>query len=241
MNEAPLISSLDRPTNSAEVRRMFDSIAPTYDVLNTVLSLGLHRVWEKRLVVSLPVDKGATCLDLCTGTGALVPRLATRFDKVVGADISPQMLAVARKRWTALANCEWREVDAQAMPFSDSSFDAITVAYGVRNLPDPERGLSEMWRVCVEGGWLAVLEFGQPRNRMWRGMFSFYSNTIIPFIGGLISGQRRAYQYLPKTSAKFPCGSAFEEMMIRAGWSPERTISLCGGVAFIYLGRKHGS
>jgi demethylmenaquinone methyltransferase/2-methoxy-6-polyprenyl-1,4-benzoquinol methylase len=217
---------------------MFDSIAPTYDVLNTVLSLGLHRVWEKKLVASLPVERGATCLDLCTGTGALVPRLAARFEKVVGADISPEMLAVGKKRWATLSNCEWREVDAQAMPFSDNSFDAITVAYGVRNLPDPERGLREMWRVSADGGYLAVLEFGQPRNRIWRAMFSFYSNTIIPFVGGLVSGQRRAYQYLPKTSAKFPCGRAFEEMMIRAGWKPERTISLCGGVAFIYVGRK---
>lgn len=217
---------------------MFDSIASTYDVLNTVLSAGLHRVWERKLVASLPLERWGVCLDLCTGTGALVPRLAARFDKVVGADISPEMLAVGKKRWAALANCEWREVDAQAMPFSDSVFDAITVAYGVRNLPDPERGLREMLRVCADGGYLAVLEFGQPRNRIWRALFSFYSNTIIPFVGGLISGQRRAYQYLPKTSAKFPCGRAFEEMMIRVGWKPERTIALCGGVAFIYLGRK---
>lgn len=217
---------------------MFDSIAPTYDVLNTVLSLGLHRAWEKKLVDTLPRARAGTCLDLCTGTGALVPRLAVRFQKVVGADISPEMLAVGRKRWAALTNCEWREVDAQAMPFGDDSFDAISVAYGVRNLPDPERGLREMWRVCADGGSLAVLEFGQPQNRLWRTVFSFYSNTIIPFVGGLISGQRRAYQYLPKTSAKFPCGRAFEEMMIRAGWQPERTIALCGGVAFIYLGRK---
>jgi demethylmenaquinone methyltransferase/2-methoxy-6-polyprenyl-1,4-benzoquinol methylase len=217
---------------------MFDCIAPTYDLLNTILSLGLHKVWEKKLVATLPVGAEERCLDLCTGTGALVPRLAERFKQVVGADISPEMLAVGRKRWSAVAHCEWVETDAQAMPFDDNSFDAITVAYGVRNLPDPARGLHEMRRVCRAGGYLAVLEFGQPRNRLWRAFFSFYSTTIIPFVGGLISGQRRAYQYLPKTSANFPCGQAFESLMIGAGWKVERTIPLCGGVAFIYVGRK---
>ncbi len=217
---------------------MFDRIAPTYDLLNTVLSVGLHKVWEKRLVASLKGCGDDVCLDLCTGTGALIPRLAQRFERVVGADISPEMLAVGRKRWQSVTTCEWIEADAQAMPFADASFDAITVAYGVRNLPDPSRGLREMWRVCREGGCLAVLEFGQPSNRLWRALFSFYSNTIIPFVGGLISGQRRAYQYLPTTSANFPCGRAFEDLMTGAGWEVERTISLCGGVAFIYRGRK---
>lgn len=217
---------------------MFNQLAPTYDLLNTVLSMGLHKVWEQRLVDALPLTKTDRCLDLCTGTGALVPRLAKRFQKIIGADISPEMLAVGKRRWSTITNCEWVEADAQALPFEADTFDAVTVAYGVRNLPDPERGLQEMWRVTREGGALAALEFGQPRNRLWRAIFSLYSSVIIPRIGGLVSGQRSAYRYLPKTSASFPCGAAFEELMRRAGWSVERTISLCGGVAFMYLGRK---
>jgi demethylmenaquinone methyltransferase/2-methoxy-6-polyprenyl-1,4-benzoquinol methylase len=217
---------------------MFNQLAPTYDLLNTVLSMGLHKVWEQRLVDALPPTATDSCLDLCTGTGALVPRLAKRFKKVVGADISPQMLAVGRRRWSAITNCEWVEADAQALPFEADTFDAVTVAYGVRNLPDPGRGLQEMCRVTKAGGALAVLEFGQPRNSLWRGIFSLYSRAIIPLVGGLVSGQRDAYRYLPRTSASFPCGASFEELMRRAGWSVERTESLCGGVAFMYTARK---
>jgi demethylmenaquinone methyltransferase/2-methoxy-6-polyprenyl-1,4-benzoquinol methylase len=228
------------PTSTSAVRQMFDRIAPTYDVLNTVLSLGVHRIWERKAVALLPSSPEGSCLDLCTGTGALVPALASKFAKVVAADISPEMLGIARKRWESLKNCEWREADAQALPFSEGQFNAVSVSYGVRNLPDPALGLREMCRVTAPGGWLVVLEFGQPSNAVWRKIFSLYSRFVIPLIGRVVSGSTEAYRYLPETSAAFPCGERFEELLLSAGWKPERTLPLLGGIAFLYLAQRSG-
>ena len=217
---------------------MFDAIAPTYDLLNGVLSGGVHRMWERALVSYLPTLPSGRCLDLCTGTGALVPRLAKKFERVVGADISPQMLEVARSRFACLSDVEWVEADAQRLPFEDSSFNCLTVSYGVRNVPNLEQGLSEMRRVLKPGGTIAILEFGTPGNRIWKKLFSLYSNHVIPFIGGLLSGQRGAYEYLPTTAAAFPCGEQFEALLIKAGFEPCVTRRLMGGVAYIYVAQR---
>ena len=232
------LTSLERPTNSSEVRAMFNAIAPRYDLLNSLLSGGMHKVWEKRLIKSLPGWSEAACLDLCTGTGALVPRLAKRFHRVLGVDISEQMLARARQRFAHLQNVEWQEGDAQALGLEDASFDLVTVAYGVRNWPDPERGLREVARVLRPGGKVGVLEFGQPRNALWGAVFRMYSRYVIPCIGGMVSGHRSAYQYLPKTSATFPCGDAFVALLARAGLVASSCTSLMGGVAYIYIAEK---
>jgi demethylmenaquinone methyltransferase/2-methoxy-6-polyprenyl-1,4-benzoquinol methylase len=217
---------------------MFNSIAPTYDLLNSVLSFGLHSLWEKRLVASLRGVPTGECADLCTGTGALVPRLAKRFATVAAVDISPQMLAVGKERYRELTACQWVEADAQELPFESNRFDAVTISYGVRNLPDLARGLSEAYRITKPGGELAVLEFGQPSNRVWRYLFSLYGRYGIPFIGSLISGSRAPYEYLPKTAAAFPCGAEFEGALRASGWTPTRAVPLCGGVAFLYVARK---
>ncbi len=226
------------PTSTSAVRQMFDRIAPTYDLLNTVLSLGVHRLWERKAVALLPSSQQGSCLDLCTGTGALVPALAPKFARVVAADISPEMLGIGQKRWESVKNCEWVEADAQALPFADGQFNAVSISYGVRNLPDPARGLREMHRVTAAGAWLVVLEFGQPSNRVWREIFSLYSRFIIPLIGSVVSGNSEAYRYLPETSAAFPCGERFEELLRSAGWLPHRTLPLLGGIAFIYLAQR---
>lgn len=228
------------PSDSQEVRRMFDRIAPTYDVLNRVLSFGLNWAWEGRLIRSLPKDPDATFLDLCAGTGALIPRLSTRCEKVVAADISPQMLAVGRRRHRRIKNCEWVEADAQALPFPDEAFDAISIAYGIRNVPDRARALREVLRVGKPGATLAILEFGQPRTRVWGAIFRWYSRVVIPWVGGLISGERSAYEYLPKTSAAFPAGRQFEDLLKESGWVPLATRSLNGGIAYVYVARKTG-
>jgi demethylmenaquinone methyltransferase/2-methoxy-6-polyprenyl-1,4-benzoquinol methylase len=220
---------------------MFDAIAPTYDLLNSVLSGGMHRIWERALVASVPVSPTGRCLDLCTGTGALVPRLAKKFQAVVGADISPQMLQVARSRFRALSHVEWVEADAQQLPFDDASFDCLTISYGIRNVPNLELGLSEIRRVVKPGGTIAILEFGTPRNSIWRGLFSLYSRCIIPFVGGMFSGQRGAYEYLPTTAAAFPYGDAFEGLLAKAGLTPQKTRRLMGGVAYIYVAARSGN
>lgn len=240
MNTVAPITDAGQPSDAREVRRMFDRIAPTYDALNRVLSFGLNWVWEGKLIRSLPKDLDATFLDLCAGTGALIPRLSRRCGKVVAADISPQMLAVGRRRHSCIKNCEWVEADAQTLPFSDETFDAISIAYGIRNVPDRVRALREALRVSKPGATLVILEFGQARNRLWRAIFGWYSRVVIPWVGGLISGERSAYEYLPKTSAAFPAGEQFEYLLKEAGWIPLATRSLNGGVAYIYVARKTG-
>jgi demethylmenaquinone methyltransferase/2-methoxy-6-polyprenyl-1,4-benzoquinol methylase len=232
------LSPENRPSSTGAVREMFNSIAPTYDLLNSVLSVGLHRLWERKLVASLRGAPAGECADLCTGTGALVPRLARRFASVTGVDISPQMLAVGRKRYRQLTSCDWVEADAQELPFESNRFDAVTISYGVRNLPDLTRGLTEAHRITKSGGELAVLEFGQPRNRVWRYLFSLYGEFVMPVIGSLISGSREPYEYLPKTAAAFPCGADFEALLRASGWTPVRSVPLFGGVAFLYLASK---
>jgi demethylmenaquinone methyltransferase/2-methoxy-6-polyprenyl-1,4-benzoquinol methylase len=240
MERVAPITEAGQPSDTQEVRRMFDRIAPTYDALNRVLSFGINWLWEGKLISLLPRDPDATFLDLCTGTGALVPRLSQRCGKVVAADISPQMLAVGKRRHKKIASCEWIEADAQSLPFSDESFDAVTIAYGIRNVPDRLKALKEALRVSKPGATLAILEFGQARNRLWGSVFGWYSRVVIPWVGGVISGERSAYEYLPKTSAVFPCGSRFEDVLRQAGWVPLSTRSVSGGVAFIYIARKTG-
>jgi demethylmenaquinone methyltransferase/2-methoxy-6-polyprenyl-1,4-benzoquinol methylase len=232
------VTSLDRPSSTTEVQVMFDAIAPRYDLLNSLLSGGLHRVWEKRLARRVPPNSDGRCLDLCTGTGALIPFLAPSYREVVGVDISSEMLQRARDRFQSVANLSFHEGDAQALAFDNHSFDAVTVAYGVRNWPERERGLSEIARVLRPGGAVGILEFGQPRNPLWRWIFSLYSRYVIPTVGGLISGSRRAYEYLPRTSAAFPCGKEFEALLKGAGLVPVHTQSLCGGIAYIYIAEK---
>jgi len=217
---------------------MFDAIAPTYDLLNSVLSGGINRVWEAALVKHLSRLDDARVLDLCTGTGALAVRLARRCKAVTGADISPGMLEIARARNPSLINVSWVEADAQNLPFEDGTFDVVTASYGVRNLPDLVKGLQEMCRVVSPGGQVGILEFGHPRNRVWRALFSCYSRCVIPLLGGLISGQRGAYEYLPTTAAAFPCGVAFESLLRDAGLLPIKTIPLLGGVAYIYIASR---
>jgi demethylmenaquinone methyltransferase/2-methoxy-6-polyprenyl-1,4-benzoquinol methylase len=238
MESSQLLTAAGRPENTDKVRMMFDAIARRYDFLNTVLSCGLHRVWESRLVRELPGGSGGRCLDLCTGTGALVPLLVRRYSEVVGIDISTEMLNVARRRWSSLPNVTWCEGDAQSLACRDGEFDAVTVAYGVRNWPDFRVGLAEVLRVVRPGGCVGILEFGQPRNAVWRWCFSLYSRYVIPTLGGLVSGTRAPYEYLPRTSAVFPCGEDFEVVLKEVGFSGVRRISLLGGVAHIYIASK---
>jgi demethylmenaquinone methyltransferase/2-methoxy-6-polyprenyl-1,4-benzoquinol methylase len=238
MKTSQLLTATDHPESTAKVRSMFDAIAPRYDFTNTVLSLGLHKVWERRLVESLPECRNGRCLDLCTGTGALAPRLAQRYRHVVGVDISPEMLAVARKRWSPIKNIEWLEGDAQRLSFGECEFDAVTVAYGVRNWPDVPAGLAEVYRVLRPECKVAILEFGQPHNMLWKRCFGLYSRWMIPTIGAVLSGNRAPYEYLPRTSAVFPCGQEFVTLLESLGFSQVRHVPLMGGIAYIYVATK---
>lgn len=221
-----------------EVQKMFGSIASRYDRANTVLSLGVHYWWRWLFFRSFPKGPRRNALDICTGTGDLLPGLACRFHEVVGIDFCAPMLLGGKTKWQALRNVTVLQGDGLQLPFSESSFDLITVAFGVRNFEDLERGLSEMMRILKPGGEVRILEFGQPKGTMWGALFRFYSDAIMPIIGGLLTGNRAAYTYLPTTSKIFPCREEFQSILGRIGFQGSWYQSLTGGIAYIYGAKK---
>ncbi len=218
---------------------MFGRIAHRYDRANTVLSLGVHHAWRKRAVNAAAVAPGDHVLDVACGTGDLTFALlkAVGEGSVVGSDFTPEMLDVARAKAEARgANVTWQQADAQDLPFGDDEFDAATIAFGIRNVDDPVQGMREMHRVVRPGGRVVVLEFGQPRGA-WGHMYRWYSRHVMPRIGGLITGDRAAYEYLPATAAAFPAGEDFVALMQEVGaWHDLTAQPLTGGIAWIYAG-----
>lgn len=222
---------------------MFDNIAPTYDALNHTLSAGIDRLWRRRAVRIVAGSNPRRILDVASGTGDLALALARRMKeaKVTGADISEGMLAIAREKAgrAGLADrTEFVAGDAEALDFADGSFDAATVAFGVRNFGDIDAGLREIRRVLRSGGMLTVLELSTPRNRAVGWLYGVYAHRILPWVGGMVSKDRAAYRYLPESVDEFPAPGRFVEMMSAAGFNDCRTRSLTFGVARIYTGVK---
>lgn len=225
---------------SVEVQRMFASIAPSYDRVNQVLSFGIHHRWRKRLLREAHLEAGARVLDCATGTGDLAIAFARALGEgaeVVGTDFCAEMLESGpAKAARAGVQVRFQVADAMALPFEDDHFDAASISFGIRNVDDPVRALQEMARVVRPGGKVMVLEFGQPRG-LFGALYRFYSNSVIPTVGGLLSGNRAAYKYLPETSAAFPAGKAFVALMERAGcYASHRALPLTFGVAWVYEG-----
>lgn len=224
---------------------MFDAIARHYDTLNHLLSAGLDKRWRARTVASLDLSGRERLLDMCTGTADLAIAAVTgpgaRARAVVGIDFSANMLAhgLAKVRAAGLSSrvCLARG-DATQMPLPDASFDVATVAFGIRNVLDPELACREFHRVLAPGGRLAVLEFGSPAIPVLRGAYLWYFRHVLPRIGRLISRHDDAYTYLPASVAEFPSGETFKAILLRAGFvSAEfRTLSL--GIVYLYLARK---
>ena len=223
------------PIIASEVQSMFASIAARYDLTNTVLSGGVHHLWKHLVVRWLPAGQGRAALDLCTGTGDLLPLLAARGYQVVGADFCRPMLVAGELRRSGapepLIHC-----DALQLPFADGVFSALTVAFGVRNLENLDSGLREMRRVLAPGGCIVVLEFGQPWIPGFGAVYRWYSRYVMPIIGGVLTGNRAAYEYLPQTAAEFPCRAEFCARLERAGFSAVKYRSLTGGIAYLYQG-----
>ncbi len=220
------------------MQAMFDSIAPSYDRANTVLSFGIHYLWRHLLLRTIPKSMTSSALDLCTGTGDLLPGLSKRCGRVVGVDFSREMIISGQAKWRNLSSVIVVQGDGLRMPVSDSSFDVATVAFGVRNFEDLEKGLREIARVLKRGGELRVLEFGQPQHWFWRTLFQCYSRLVMPCLGGLLSGNFAAYRYLPETSRVFPCGDTFSKILQTCGFDAYKTRSLSGGIAYLYQARK---
>jgi demethylmenaquinone methyltransferase/2-methoxy-6-polyprenyl-1,4-benzoquinol methylase len=227
------------------IRSMFEHIAPSYDFLNHLLSLSVDHYWRWRTTRLVPPAGSAPILDLCTGTGDLAlayDRAAGGRVPIVGADFCHAMLQRAtRKAKQARAHGRVRflEADAQKLPFPADTFQIVTVAFGLRNVTDTDRGLAEMTRVCRPGGKLAILDFSRPRGRILGALYNFYFRRILPLIGQTISRSKdNAYRYLPESVQEFPDGEALAERIRRHGLSQVRYYPMTFGIATLYVGVK---
>ncbi|MEX0904386.1 MAG: bifunctional demethylmenaquinone methyltransferase/2-methoxy-6-polyprenyl-1,4-benzoquinol methylase UbiE [Balneolaceae bacterium] len=230
---------------SEKVKTMFADIADDYDRINSILSFGVHNAWRKKTVIESGAKPGDKVLDCATGTGDL----AIEFKKtvghegtVLGTDFCEEMIEHAPgKAEEKNLVVDFEVADAMNLPYEDNRFDIASIAFGIRNVDDPEACLKEMARVVKPGGRVVVLEFGQPGG-MIRYPYQLYSRHIMPAIGGWISGNREAYTYLPETSAKFPAGEMFLELMDKTGKYGERkAVRLTGGIAYVYVGTVAGN
>jgi demethylmenaquinone methyltransferase / 2-methoxy-6-polyprenyl-1,4-benzoquinol methylase len=225
------------------VRDMFGRVAGRYDLLNHLLSFNLDKRWRARTVKrvgSILEVPGACVLDLCCGTGDLLLALADRRgSSVLGSDFCHPMLVEARRKIAGrrLTNPLF-EADALSLPLRDSSLDLITVAFGFRNLANYEKGLEELLRVLKPGGVAAILEFSQPTNCAFAGVYGFFSGRVLPWVGGMISGSRDAYSYLPESIRKFPGADDLASAMRRSGFRSVEFERMTGGAVALHLGRK---
>ncbi len=217
---------------------MFDRIARRYDLVNTVLSAGTDAGWRRRAARSTGLARGGSALDVACGSGKLTAELASLAGpsgRVVGLDFSPQMLEIARREHPGI---EFLEGDALNLPFDDARFDASTIAFGLRNLSDPVRGLREMLRVVKPGGRAVVLEFVRPPENLAGGAYRLYLRALLPVIGGAISGQPAAYRYLSDTVDSYRTPDELRAMAGSAGWQNVKLKALAMGTVGIVSGAR---
>lgn len=225
---------------SEKVRSMFADIADDYDKVNGILSFGIHNLWRTKTVKESGAKEGDRVLDCATGTGDLALEFKQKVGMdgyVMGTDFCSEMIAHApEKAQKKGLEIDFEVADAMHLPYGDATFDIASIAFGIRNVDDPIQALKEMARVVKPGGRVVVLEFGQPKGVV--GVpYRFYSKHVMPAVGGWISGNREAYTYLPETSAAFPAGDRFLELMKDSGvFSSSKAVSLTGGIAYVYVG-----
>jgi demethylmenaquinone methyltransferase/2-methoxy-6-polyprenyl-1,4-benzoquinol methylase len=232
----------EKASKKQQVRSMFNSIAHRYDFLNHFLSAGIDYSWRKKGIRQLEAIHPKTILDVATGTGDLaIASLKLNPEKVIGIDIAEDMLEIGRKKLAKkkLSHLISLETgDSEHLRFEDGTFDAVMVAFGVRNFENLEKGLTEMNRVLKKDGMVMILEFSKPRSFPVKQLYSFYFRYILPLMGRIISGDSSAYTYLPDSVSKFPDGNKFLDILEKCGFRSTRHVSLTFGIASIYCGIK---
>ncbi len=217
---------------------MFDSISGHYDLLNGVLSLGVDKFWRRVMLKRVAKLQPKCVLDVATGTGdSAIALKKSGAERIVGVDISEQMLEVARSK-TAAVGLEFIKADGELLPFEDDTFDAATIAFGIRNFEDIPQGLREMRRTLRSGGTLVVLELSLPSNIIVRGLYKLYFYGVLPLVGRMVSRSKYAYTYLPLSVGEFPPRAKFLEELHRAGFAEAKATPLTLGLATIYEARK---
>lgn len=230
-------------TKKQQVADMFNNISGTYDFLNHFLSLGIDIIWRKKAINELKKEKPQHILDVATGTGDFAFEALKRLkpQKITGVDISEGMLEIAKEKITKRNLTNWFEVrvgDSEKLPFEADTFDAVTVAYGVRNFENLEAGLADMLRVIKPGAKAVILEFSKPKVFPVKQLYNFYFHYITPGIGKLFSKDARAYSYLPESVAAFPDGNSFTTLMQKVGYKNTKCRPLAFGICSIYTGIK---
>lgn len=225
-----------------QVARMFDNISPKYDLLNHLLSFGIDIQWRKKAIKLLKATQPKTILDVATGTADFaIQSLSLKPDKVSGVDISEGMLLIGKekikkKKLDHIITLE--KGDSENLRFEDNNFDAVIVAFGVRNFENLEIGLANMFRVLKKDGKVIILEFSKPTSFPFKQMYNFYFKSILPIIGNVISKDDSAYTYLPESVLAFPQGSKFLEILNKTGFKTTECIPLTFGICSIYTGIK---
>lgn len=228
---------------STQVKRMFDSIAGTYDLLNHTLSLGIDKIWRRKGISFLRPFSPQSILDIATGTGDLAISMHRKLKarRIIGADISEGMMQVGREKVAKAGYSEFisfEQQDCTALTYADNSFDAVTAAFGVRNFEDIEKGIAEMYRVLKPGGHLMILELSSPEHFPMKQLYRIYSTTIIPLIGRLFSKEKAAYSYLPESIKVVPQGKVMEELLTRQGFAQAKARTFTFGICSLYTGNK---
>ena len=233
---------IEGKTKKQEVAMMFNNISPRYDLLNRVLSLGIDKLWRKKAVKILKRSQPEKILDIATGTGDFaIECLNADPISITGIDISTGMLDVGKKKITKLGydhKIQLIEGDAESMPFTNNNFDAATVAFGVRNFEDLNKGLNEILRVLTPGGMIMILEFSKPSRFPFKQIYWFYFKYVLPLIGKIVSKDTSAYDYLPQSVQTFPHSTEFLLILKKCGFVQNTQKELTFGVATIYTGIK---
>jgi demethylmenaquinone methyltransferase/2-methoxy-6-polyprenyl-1,4-benzoquinol methylase len=232
------------PYNSGESKKqqvaaMFNNVAGTYDFLNHCFSLGIDKRWRKKLVTLIGKTNPKYILDVATGTADLaIAEMKLQPEKIIGIDISEKMLEAGKEKAKRYPEIELRLGDGEKLQFADHTFDAVSVAFGVRNFEDIHAGLAEMRRVLKPGGKVFILEFSKPRNRLFKKLYYFYFCNVLPFAGRIISKDAKAYSYLPESVRAFPDGEKFVELLQNAGYKNTECKQLTFGISTIYIAEK---